>query len=434
MKYSFPDLSGMKIFFFIFILCIFSIPFATVEIFQLSSVSVRWWECFLILLSPMYFIKSIDLKLLDSKLFFILLLYFFSIVLSLIKSNNNFQIESITQVILFLFFAKLALVTSIFSRRSQITYMIWFITLSALFVSLHGIYEVFASNVNLTYYEYDGLFVNFKKVIFYRAQSFFAEPNEFSQFLNLPFAFLLSIFLLKPRFTFFEFVFVSLGLLLIIYSQFLSLSRGGFASFLVISVCFLIITTFYQFRKPKFKRLYSLFGLAIFFIFIAYFFVGDVMFDYPKVYISRFFPSYGTDPTSIIRLHSYTLSLDKFSSSGNIATGLSYGNIKSLLGASASTSNLFVDTLAEIGIFGLFIFIFLLVYGFLEALKSIKHLINIKDEKIYIISLGVFLSFVGIIFGGITYATHKLNFFWFIYGLIFAISFYTRGNSDNNRR
>ena len=130
----------------------------------------------------------------------------------------------------------------------------------------------------------------------------------------------------------------------------------------------------------------------------------------------------------------YSISIDKTYLSGNILFGNSYGSLNSLLGASYTSSNTFVDVLVESGIFGFFIFLFLLGNGFLEALKSLKYSIIMNDEKIYIISLGIFLSFVGLIFGGLTYATHKLNFFWFIYGFIFAISFYTRGKSDNNRR
>jgi hypothetical protein len=49
-----------------------------------------------------------------------------------------------------------------------------------------------------------------------------------------------------------------------------------------------------------------------------------------------------------------------------------------------------------------------------------------KDDEMLVAFFGAYLSFVGLIVGGLTYATHMLNFFWFSSGILFALYHYNK--------
>lgn len=64
--------------------------------------------------------------------------------------------------------------------------------------------------------------------------------------------------------------------------------------------------------------------------------------------------------------------------------------------------------------------------------------IGAANIRIWEVLIGTFvmtyLSFVGLIVGGLTYATHMLNFFWFSCGLLFALYQYKKTSVTNEGR
>jgi O-antigen ligase len=85
-----------------------------------------------------------------------------------------------------------------------------------------------------------------------------------------------------------------------------------------------------------------------------------------------------------------------------------------------------VDVFAELGLVGLFSMLIILGVALVFPLRTLKRLLKEKDEEMLTAFFGAYLSFVGLIAGGMTYATHMLNIFWFVCGLLFALYQYNR--------
>lgn len=432
MKSVLDQILNFRLIFVIYALCIVSIPLATISVLSGNLYDIRLWE---LLLIPVIFFKlKYFFQLPNSRLFFLLGIYFFSIICSLIDFNFINLYQTASQIFLNSFFLIFALTVSLFYKKNELIIINWIFILLSIYLGIHSFIDVFLNKPQFTKYFYDGFLYNNIKMEIIRSQGFFAEPNELSVFLNIPFAFLLSRFFLKIRIAFFEYWLLVFGLLFVLISQFFSFSRGGLISFLAEILALFFIANCYKVGRHKFIRLISILGFLTFLFFVAYIYIGNDLIDYLIVYLFRienFFSSH--DPTTSIRLNSIMLGINTILDEPiKLFFGIGFGAYRSILGDMSTSSNILVDSLVETGFFGFFIFLYLLFYGFFVIFRSLKYLVVKNDETMSIICFSILLSYIGLLVGGQTYAIHKINYFWLVYGLIFALRNFIKGKNDNN--
>ena len=96
------------------------------------------------------------------------------------------------------------------------------------------------------------------------------------------------------------------------------------------------------------------------------------------------------------------------------------GNLDVSLVSEATTGNQFIDIIVETGLFGLFCYLLIVIYAVRKFFAVSAIFLYKQDYQSLQVSLGFFLGLIGLMFGGMTYATHSLFFFWINLSLLFA--------------
>jgi O-antigen ligase len=412
-------------------LLVASLGFGTISIFQIYAVNIRIWEVLIIL----YILTLIISYTLNRKIFlpnklalFIMFPLLFSVLLSGINSNSiGFSIK---QALLFFGMSILFLIVSQRWSRAQLLQNIRWIIYPGILVAGWGVVEFFVFPEILD--SYSSLLG-----VVPRAKSFFAEPNEFSQFLGLPFAFLFSALIYRHPNSTLENLFFTFGLLLVIFAQFITFSRGGAVVFLSQIIVWFFLDLYYVrgVRRTYISIKFILIMIAIMVTSMLFIFPG--IDDLGYVFLERmesFFSE--SDATTSIRLESikYAL-LTQMESFVYIIFGTGFGSLSAILGDGvATTSNIFVDIFVELGFVGLLAFLFFLICILILPLKIIRSSVIVCDDKLLTVFFGSYLSFVGMLFGGLTYATHMLNIFWFSCGIVLAVLNYKKNIGISHER
>jgi len=268
-----------------------------------------------------------------------------------------------------------------------------------------------------------------------RADSFFGEPNEFSQYLVLPFGYLISkIFIsssLKNAKGLYKYW---IFLLIIIMAQLLSFSRGGILAFL-----FQMLFLFYlSSRVGLFSALIPKIMLSTILLFIFIILTMNVeivpnftITDGLELILFRVTNTLSSSDASLNeRFLAYKLGLSDITSSLNyflLGSGrgsLAYkmGEINYRFEGVGTTSNYIIDIISETGFLGFLSFLFLIFKVFIRGVINFKEIFFHNSVNYNIIYLGSIISMFGLLIGGITSATHLHVFFWFILGIIYSLN------------
>jgi hypothetical protein len=404
-------------------LLVASFGFATVSLTKAGTANLRIWQVLLLAIMVSALIKycaGLRFSTPGRLPLLVLLPLTLSVILSGVNANriDYWAKQSILLFgMLFLF-----LIVSQRWSREQILQNIRWVIYPAILVAGWGILEMLIFPEDLPFYYSDGSFVP-------RTRSFFAEANEFSQFLALPFAYLFSALIYFRKVFLFERWLFGVGLLIVILAQVLSFSRGGLVVFFAEILTWYMLTSLYSKTKNSWfswRKSFSIVSLS----FIVAISLDDSEFtEITRVLWERLTSLFsGNDSTSKIRWDSITLAISEvISSPTNFVVGMGLGNLPLLLGEGvATTANFIVDVFAELGLVGLFSMLIILGVALVFPLRTLKRLLKEKDEEMLTAFFGAYLSFVGLIAGGMTYATHMLNIFWFVCGLLFALYQYNR--------
>jgi len=401
--------------------------------------NVRLWEVFLSVFVLISFLKSCfdrTLGFLVSPTSLFVIGYFMAVFLSGVNAiNTAFWLK---RVVLVLAMNLLFYVFYQISTLEEFKLCLKLIIYSGTIFAVLGILDVFiflkAPNVFrlIHYFDSGGLFFaksDLNLALFNlipRARGFFAEPNEFSEYLTLPFGFLLAVTFFGDRKMKRRVIFI-IGILIVVLAQLFTLSRGGLLAF---SSQFLGL---YLIRKVSGVQwsvnLKS--TLPIAFVLFALTMGAFMYFDWSLV------PLFDTAADRI----SSTLSIGNwryeprletvqagFVSSGaslpNFLVGVGAGNIPLSPVREATTTNQFVDVLVATGIIGLSFYVAIILSLFRASHKFMKNRLLSSNNQIFVVFVGAYLSFLGMLFGGLTYPTHQLVFFWLNAGLLLAVCEY----------
>ena len=379
---------------------------------------IRIWEILLLVLLVLISFKilltnKILVNSIPAIIFSIILIIF-----AYISVFNSIEYSLwIKRMLLFTLFMTLFIVTSYLNSKNIFKINSKLIIFSGVIAASWGIIELLLRPQELLQY---GSFIP-------RANSFFEEANEFSQYLNLPFGFLLAQYIFNDKKTLINRSSIFLLLSIVIIAQFISFSRGGLLAFFS---QLLLLTYIYNNKILLFKK------ILIASVFITIFFI-IVISTFPKEYIninaaleilySKTVQTFSTiDASTSVRFHTIKLGLTNLENSiNNLIFGIGLGSLELALGnldadGDATTSNFIIDILVETGMLGLFSYLLFIIYMLYISQYVSKRLINCKDNNLKVVFYGSYFSIIGLMIGGLTVATHMHCFFWYICGLIFA--------------
>jgi hypothetical protein len=341
--------------------------------------------------------------------------FFGSLLFSGLNANDQFLWAKQT-ILLGAMLTLFAFVAQRWSRAQILQNLRWIIYPCSL-IAGWGIIElvIFPANLQAYYYEY-GLSLP-------RARALFAEANEFSQFLCLPFGFLLAALWYRKTLPLWERYAFYFGLVIVVIAQILTFSRGGLLAYASeVSAWIVLVVRYGTVRRRTPFWVKAILGIAISLI-VGLSATSPTVATIAGVAEQRIEALFaGGDLTAAIRWETIgevlSVSTDSFI---NLVFGIGFGNLPVILGEhSATTGNLLVDIVSETGLVGLLSFVCIAFAVLILPLRALELLIKARDEEMQAVFVGAYLSVVGVMVGGMTYATHMLNFFWFVCGLLFA--------------
>ena len=263
-----------------------------------------------------------------------------------------------------------------------------------------------------------------------RTRGFFTESNEFSQYLSLPFGFLLAAIFFKHRKAGSKLVYLY-GIAIVLLAQVMTLSRGGLVCFFAELLGLLLVKKLSDVRwKIRAGNYLTIALVAISLAVGGMSYVGE---DVAAAFEAAAFRVHSTgtsdDWTSEIKLGNYQEALNSAAESvENLLVGIGAGNLYNSSVAEATTTNQFMDVLIEMGIIGSVFYVSIALSLLWQSYKFLKSGLWKSSNKLFVVFVGAFVSFLGMLIGGMTYPTHMLFFFWLNAGLLSAICRYGVAN------
>lgn len=259
-----------------------------------------------------------------------------------------------------------------------------------------------------------------------RARGFFTEPNEFSQYLVLPFGFLLAIAFFRQQKTRWNVIYPA-GIVIVLLAQLFSLSRGGLLGF------FGQFFGLYLIRKVsgvqwtiRIRNMLTTICVLIALTVCVSFYYDWGILPLLSTVADRIGSTSSADDYSgaarLVTIHDGFLTAG--TSIGNFLVGVGAGNLSNSHVHDSTTTNQFVDVWVETGIIGLAFYVAIFLSLFWLSYKFMKNRLLTSNNKLLVVFSGAYLSLIGMLLGGMTYPTHALFFFWLDAGLLLAICKY----------
>lgn len=296
------------------------------------------------------------------------------------------------------------LINSIDSKKDFNMLIVIFV-LSATLISIYGIYQFVADTIEMDRGWVD---IATNKDIRTRVYSVFGNPNILAEYLIMIIPIPLSLFLLSDK-RYKKLTFLSISLILTL-ALIMTMSRGGWLGFAFGIFVFLL------FIEKRLLLLAIPLGIV-------------VMSFLPSSVINRFFTIFDLTDTSNnyrIRLWDLVLKLTR----DNRLVGFGFGHLpfKSVIDqhiksiAPYHSHNTVLQTIAEMGIVGLIIFMSLVFILFKYAIKKLA---KGEDKYIRIMSIGILSGLSALLIHGlvenILYMPRIITTFWLLVGLIVTL-------------
>ncbi|MDI6860450.1 MAG: O-antigen ligase family protein [Caldisericia bacterium] len=340
-----------------------------------------WDEAFIFLLILIFLLRSKTQKIKFTEIIYPVFVFLFVLLLSsyFTKIDTRIAFDGIRSYLeMFLFFL---IVVNFIDDKKDVEIFINLSSISLLFLSLYGIYQYIARvPIPSSWVDKD-----LEVTISTRAYSIFGSPNAFAGYLILLIPLIFTMFLSEKKLIKKLYYLFVLGLSL--FALLFTLTRAAQIS---IIFSFLLFTLLYKDKRY--------FLVLIFFIIIA--------FSIPQIrirFLNLLSPIYLEKAKTYGRLFRWNLAIMIFSLKPifGVGPGGFGGAVASRLGMFEGlyVDNYYLKTLVETGFVGFISFIYL-IFSILR--KGVSNLINLKNEKEKMISLGIFLGLVAFFLNNIT--------------------------------
>ncbi len=397
-----------------------SLGFGTVAVGQVGGANIRMWEVLLVAFAASIFMKAClrGALIIPNTTAIVLVL---PLVLSVLLSGLNANRLDLWFKQTLLLIAMITLSALVAQRwsRAQIVQTLRWVTYPGILIAAWGIVELFFFPENLQVY-----WITSTEQGLPRVRSFFAEANEFSQFLCLPFGFLLAALLFQKSLPGWERWAYRGGLLVVLVAQALTFSRGGilgFAAGLFAMAALAVAHRIDEIRAllPQARRALALAAAVLAVLFWNAVAVAEIL----TALLGRLLSLLaGGDATANLRLEAMTAAVSAASSSlPTFIAGIGLGNIPHIFGEdSATTGNVLADIFAELGMLGMLSYLLAVLAALVLPLRSLAMLQRDRDGGMLAMFVGAYCAMTAILIDGLTYASHMLTFFWFAYGILLA--------------
>lgn len=406
-----------------YLLMVASMGLGTVSLGNVGGGNIRLWEIFLVAVLAGLLIKILlKPRLVLASRVSIVLVTFFALSV-LLSGLNAFDLYLyIKQTLLLFAMLVLFLVVAQRSSANQLIQNLRWVAYPGILVAGWGVLEFFLYPETLQVYSAElGLWP--------RACAFFAEANEFSQYLVVPFGFVLAtIFYYKPL-RWWETCFLGIGLVVIAIAQILSFSRGGILSFVAQLIAWLILSNISKKRVTRQVMQFMKFVLILILAIGISCLIQPLFMDILSVLFERIASLFLTgDSTTLTRFETISTAFSATTNSlSSFVVGIGFGNLPTILGEGiANTGNFLTDVFSEAGLIGLIAICGIVAAFLFLPIRTHRILIQTNNHKLLAVFYGAYLSFVGLAVGGMTSPTHMLNLFWFSGGVLMALYQYGR--------
>ena len=407
---------------------------------------IRLWQVILFVFVLISFLKScFDKRLgfVSSPTFLFVIGY---ILAACISGANAFHLELwLRRLVLILAMCMLFYVFSQISTLKEFELCLKVIILSGTFFALFGFVEILLFQKMpsvfraIHFFDAGWQFVDKSNVslglfkMIPRAKGFFTEPNEFSEYLTLPFGFLLAVVFFRHQEMKRRLIYI-IGIFIVFFAQLFSLSRGGLLAFFAQFLGLFLIKKVSSNSWAVSRKLIVSITLILFALIVGVsIYLGFSIMDLLDTALGRIVSTLsGGNWAYEIRL---TTIRDGLVSAGlsfsNFLVGVGAGNLNASYVREATTTNQFVDVLVETGIIGLSFYVAIILSLLRASHKFMKNRLLSSNNPLFTVFVGAYLSLLGMLIGGMTYATHALFFFWLNAGLLLAVCKY--GNRNLSR-
>jgi len=342
-------------------------------------------------------------------------------ILSFTQAVNLFRAVSVFSFTLLTILISLAVVNLVDSK-DKLNKLVKVLFISAFFVSLFGLFQFMGDLIGLPP-SITGLRDLYTKEVFGfpRVHATALEPLYYANYLLIPLMLALTLFLSKEKDIRWQWLllFLILGLVNFI----LTLSRAAYIA-LAAALLFLLVIYFKRFFSFKKIAAVILVLLVVYFIFIKIFGLTE---DF-NLYLDRFI----TQATDVFSGASYTDRAETFREAwqmfkqhpwlgvgtGNFGPNVAWYPLVVPEKGWLIVNNIFLEIMAETGIFGLLSFLWLLGILFF---RSIKAFFKTNDEYLKAVMAGLTAAFVGVIIQYQTFSILYIIHIWFLFGLMIAV-------------
>ena len=430
LEITYAVMGGLLLFFFSFFrldwaVCalIFLMPFNL----QLIPLNIRFLNSvpeLLMFLIFIVFILRLVLNRINLKKYAALIpvaLFVFSVLLSLLRAEVIDYVQLYYQFSVILLFI---IVISVARSQIMINRIILSVALSTFIVSVAAIVQfILKENPQL----FSLLFANEPGSIlygdgFHRSIGSFTQPNALGGFLllGLPFLILLIQHPLKMRYP----VIPAVMLVFVLLALFSTLSRSAILGFGAAILFFLFLGA-----KWKRKLRFGVLGMVILFMFVSFF---PVLTNIIQERFSNLL--FGEFDSHIVRLVLYQTAVKMFESSPLFGIGLGNFIVSQDILEVKGAHNVFLNILAELGLFGLLSF---LAIQFFVLKNNLKFLRQERGGVSSSIALCCSLSIIGFLVAGLFDSLlHSFvisSYFWVIVAISLVATETKKVESDENR-
>jgi len=360
-----------------------------------------------------------------------LLIFIIINILSFTQAVNFFRSVTVFIFTLFSILISLAIVNLV-KNKKQLDKIIKILFISAFLVSLFGLFQFVGDLVGLPE-SVTGLRDLYTKEVFGfpRVHSTALEPLYFANYLIIPIMLCLAFLLSKKRII--KWYWLLILLVLMLSNFVLALSRAAYIA-LALAFVFILIIYFKRFFSLKRLVVILLVLLAVYGIFTRVFGLTE---DF-SLYVERF----ATQATNLFSGASFSDRAETFEKAwqmfkqkpylgvgtGNFGPNMAWYSLVRPPQGWLIVNNIFLEILAETGIFGFFSFLSVLIILFF---RSIKVLLKTKDKYLKAVMAGLLAAFVGIIAQYQTFSILYIIHIWFLFGLMMAVQNIILKNSQN---
>lgn len=412
----------------------FFLPFERIGTLEVSGFTLKINHIFgLITIIAWFLTMLIKKEVKFKKIPIIIPLIFFLLIniLSFTQAINLFRAETVFLFTLLAIFIGLA-VANLVDTKEKLNKLIIVLLISALAVTAFGLFQFVGDLWNLPS-SITGLRDLYTKEVFGfpRVHSTELEPLYFANYLLIPLC--LAISLLFGRSKKIRWFWLLMIIILGLTNFILALSRAAYIA-LAFSFIILILAHFKHLFSLKRIIYFLVVVLAVYFLFIRIFnLTGDFTLYFDKFYKQATGIFTGASYTDRAVTMNQAWDLYKIHpwlgvGVGNFGPRVAWHPLLTPAKGWLIVNNEFLEILAEVGIFGLAAFLWLLAALFFRSIQAVR---KTADGYLKAVMIGLLAAFLGVIIQYLTFSILYIIHIWFLFGLMIAvINLIEQENSD----